>query len=198
MFELNFNDERYLPFEGLGTTSEWQIELPKENNYFNFESLSDVVLHISYTARNGGEVLAGKARTDLSTNLPQNAARLFSLKHEFPNEWYKFMNSGAAQELTFNVKTEHYPFFMRGKLNTLKLKKANIWIESADNINADIIVTSGNPVAGVHIDKDVNYDNIPHTEINIANVNPTGDIHLKINTANELDKIRDIYLLLQS
>lgn len=203
MFELNFNDDRYLPFEGLGTTSEWQIELPKENNYFNFESLSDVVLHISYTARNGGEVLAGKARIDLNTNLPKNAARLFSLKHEFPNEWYKFMNSGAAQDLVFNVKTEHYPFFMRGKLNALKLKKAEIWIECNDdtnhNLDAILTVTSGNPTASIPVVQDGIYKNISHAgSIVIDAVNPIGDIHVKINTANVMDKIQDIYLLLQS
>ena len=29
MFQLNFNDERYLPFEGAGVISEWQISMPK-------------------------------------------------------------------------------------------------------------------------------------------------------------------------
>jgi hypothetical protein len=27
MFELNFRDERYLPFEGAGAISTWQLEL---------------------------------------------------------------------------------------------------------------------------------------------------------------------------
>ena len=29
LFELNFRDERYLPFEGAGAVSEWRIELPR-------------------------------------------------------------------------------------------------------------------------------------------------------------------------
>jgi len=30
MFELNFRDERYLPFEGAGVISDWELELPKK------------------------------------------------------------------------------------------------------------------------------------------------------------------------
>ena len=57
MFELNFRDERYLPFEFLGAVSRWRIELPPENNFFDMDTLSDVVLNLNYTAREGGDVL---------------------------------------------------------------------------------------------------------------------------------------------
>src|SRR5260221_8170183 len=35
MFELNFRDERYLPFEGAGVISRWQIDLPRDTNAFD-------------------------------------------------------------------------------------------------------------------------------------------------------------------
>src|SRR5215217_6723229 len=41
LFELNFHDERYLPFEDAGAYSGWRIELPLETNLFNRESLKD-------------------------------------------------------------------------------------------------------------------------------------------------------------
>src|SRR4029453_273383 len=44
MFELNFRDERYLPFEGAGVISRWRLDLPKESNAFDFDTISDVVL----------------------------------------------------------------------------------------------------------------------------------------------------------
>jgi hypothetical protein len=133
MFELNFNDERYLPFEGEGVISDWQISMPRETNYFDFATISDVILHIKYTARNGGSPLAKAAYDDLQTKLPTSCARLFSLKHEFPTEWYQFFNpsGGAEQELVITVKPEHYPYFMRAKLSTAKLKKLDIFIESS-------------------------------------------------------------------
>ena len=35
LFTLDFNDQRYLPFEYAGAVSRWRIELPAENNYFD-------------------------------------------------------------------------------------------------------------------------------------------------------------------
>jgi hypothetical protein len=65
MFELNFGDERYLPYDGAGAISRWRIELPKDCNAFDFETLSDVVLHVKYTARKGGEILKKAAKIAL-------------------------------------------------------------------------------------------------------------------------------------
>src|SRR5262249_40462302 len=38
LFELNFRDERYLPFEGAGAFSSWRLDLPLETNLFDRES----------------------------------------------------------------------------------------------------------------------------------------------------------------
>jgi hypothetical protein len=65
LFQVNFHDDRYLPFEGTGAISSWKIELPKERNRDpvpgmpkpDLGTLKDVVLHIKYTALDGGEAL---------------------------------------------------------------------------------------------------------------------------------------------
>ena len=62
LFEVNFHDERYLPFEGLGAISHWRLELPRDCNRFDVSTLSDVVLHLRYTARDGGQPLRDAAR----------------------------------------------------------------------------------------------------------------------------------------
>ena len=62
LFEVNFRDERYLPFEGTGAVSRWRIELPPDCNAFDFDTLADVVIKLSYTARDGGKPLADAAR----------------------------------------------------------------------------------------------------------------------------------------
>ncbi len=56
LFETNLRDERYLPFENSGVTSEWQLELPANSSknepaQFDYDTISDVILHIRYTAR---------------------------------------------------------------------------------------------------------------------------------------------------
>lgn len=209
MFELNFNDERYLPFEGAGVISDWQISLPKENNYFDFASLSDVILHLSYTSRNGGGQLTTGANADLQERLPNETAKLFSLKHEFATEWYKFLNpiGGVDQELVINLKPEHFPFFIRGKLNAIQIKKMKIFVESKDEAAPDYIanvkVTSAASIDNIAIDADANYDSVPHASRDLS-ANTLGNVSLKIKTDSasnfkslSSEQIDNIFILLQ-
>ncbi|MBW4680588.1 MAG: hypothetical protein KME19_10785 [Microcoleus vaginatus WJT46-NPBG5] len=57
LFVLNFQDERYLPFEGTGAISDWTLEMPKNSNDKNdkidFDSITDVIIILNYTARSG-------------------------------------------------------------------------------------------------------------------------------------------------
>lgn len=87
MFELNFRDERYLPFEFAGAVSRWRIELPRANNQFDFDSITDLVLHLNYTAREGGDALRRAASTASCGRLPGNGMRLFDVRHDFPDAW---------------------------------------------------------------------------------------------------------------
>jgi hypothetical protein len=123
LFELNFNDERYLPFEGAGAVSWWRLELDPDSNGFDFNTLSDVVLHVRYTAREGGERLKSAAKAALAQAIGEEAAkpqaRLFSLKHEFPTEWYQFIRTGTAAVGTFTLTKERFPFLFRGKTLTV-------------------------------------------------------------------------------
>ena len=53
LFELNFKDDRYLPFEGAGVISRWKLEMPTPVPLrpFDYNTISDVVLHVKYTSR---------------------------------------------------------------------------------------------------------------------------------------------------
>src|SRR5690606_35529344 len=54
VFELSFRDERYMPFEGLGAISAWALSLPKAFRQFDYQTINDVILSISYTAEQDG------------------------------------------------------------------------------------------------------------------------------------------------
>ncbi|NES64341.1 MAG: hypothetical protein F6K24_03235, partial [Okeania sp. SIO2D1] len=54
MFVLNFQDERYLPFEGTGAISDWTLELSQNTPEDIVKSINDVIITISYTALYGG------------------------------------------------------------------------------------------------------------------------------------------------
>jgi Tc toxin complex TcA C-terminal TcB-binding domain len=54
LFSQNLDDERYLPFEGSGLIGQYQIELPTELINFDYNTISEVMFHTRYTARDGG------------------------------------------------------------------------------------------------------------------------------------------------
>lgn len=129
LFETNLRDERYLPFELSGVVSEWQLELPADVRQFDYDTISDVILHIRYTAREGGGLLKNGAAANLNARIDEAQAagsvRLFSVRHEFPTEWAKLKNvkiTGAtkAAELTLKLREEHYPFWSRGRVEVTK------------------------------------------------------------------------------
>jgi len=140
LFELNFRDERYLPFEGAGAISRWRLELSgkwPEGQWpqFDFQTIADVILHLRYTARDGGRGLKTAAIQNLHQALnplpypaegsgteDQGLFRLFSLRHEFPTEWQRFLQAPASpRSLSFVVTRERFPYFLQGK--TLGIKK---------------------------------------------------------------------------
>ena len=51
---MNLRDERWLPFEGQGAVSTWTLELDPRDNNFDISTITDVVLHVRYTARSAG------------------------------------------------------------------------------------------------------------------------------------------------
>jgi Tc toxin complex TcA C-terminal TcB-binding domain/Neuraminidase-like domain len=121
MFELNFRDERYLPFEYAGAVSLWRLKIPKDYAQFDFDTISDVILHMRYTARDGGEQLADSSRNWLaahfgrSDHLSKPLTMMLSLKADFSKEWLQWSQSTANPKPTINVTLgrEHLLYWMR-------------------------------------------------------------------------------------
>ena len=57
MFETNLRDERSCRSKGAGAESTWRLELPASFRQFDYDTISDVILHMRYTARQGGAQL---------------------------------------------------------------------------------------------------------------------------------------------
>jgi len=114
MFELNFRDERYLPFEYQGAVSHWRIELPPENNYFDVDTLSDVIINLNYTSREGGGMLRDAAREAARKHLPGEGWCFFDVRHEFSDAWQMLRNScrGKGQDPRLGLRLERkmFPF----------------------------------------------------------------------------------------
>jgi hypothetical protein len=121
-FELNFRDERYLPFEGAGAISTWRIKLNKDFPQFDFSTISDVIIHLNYTAREGGELLRSKVTTEFKEKMNKLALaenkkglfHVFDLKREFSDKWHKFLhptNPTDDQELVLDNLPDRLPYF---------------------------------------------------------------------------------------
>jgi hypothetical protein len=80
-----------------------------------------VVLHIKYTAREGGVALRDAAVDSLNRQLKDEQgnpqARLFSLQHEFPTEWHRLRtkaDQAGNHSQSFSLPKERFPFLFQG------------------------------------------------------------------------------------
>jgi hypothetical protein len=114
LFQLNFNDERYLPFEGAGVDSSWEISMPKEDNQFDFNSLTDVIFQISYTAKES-EDLKKDAR-DAVANGIKSFTSIMRLKNSFPDAWHRFqVQENTEHSIQFTLDKNQFPFIFQNK-----------------------------------------------------------------------------------
>jgi hypothetical protein len=111
VFEFAFRDERYMPFEGAGVNSMWQLTLPKAVKVFDYSTISDVILRISYVAQENEDLR--KSTEDatagiLATLTATGVTQTWSLRADFPDAWHR-LASGAA---TIDIRDTHLPFFI--------------------------------------------------------------------------------------
>lgn len=132
MFETNLRDERYLPFEGSGAIGRWRLELPAEFRQFDYMTIADAVLHLRYTARDGGLPLRQAAVGHLGGLLQATddvlMTHLVSLRQDFPGEWQRFV---AGEDLVLRLDRGHFPYMAQGR--TIEIQAVDAW---APNMNA--------------------------------------------------------------
>lgn len=119
LFNLNFDDERYLPFEGSGVIGTYALELPPTLRPFDYGTISDVVLHFRYTARDGGGALRTLASNTLRERLNMLALKAgrtglfqaFDLRRDRPDLWNRLTTGGSA---TLEISADDLPYFTSG------------------------------------------------------------------------------------
>ncbi len=152
VFELNFRDERYLPFEGSGAVCSLRLEMPQETNRFDLSTVTDVVLHVSYTAREGGARLRDAARKTVLASLPQQAVRIFSVANEFSAAWFAFQSLDPShnQVLSLSIAGKLPFLFGKGSTTVKKLRLCVQWLDAVDPIGttSNPATVSPTPTAG--------------------------------------------------
>lgn len=162
MFELNFKDDRYLPFEGAGVISAWSLELlshpdvdTKSLRQFDYDTIGDVLLHVKYTAKEDAGLFKKKAieylknlLKDATANAVMPLMQLMSVKHEFSHEFYQLQSTpaGVANGSTkLKLNKERFPYLASGF--KLKIKKFMLVASFTDGApaTAEILDPDGNP-----------------------------------------------------
>lgn len=132
LFELNLRDERYLPFEGAGAVSLWRIELPRATNRFDPATISDVVLHLRYTALDAHDkrdliwqatfgvlpppAIAQPAMSDDAPTQSPTRVRMLSARHDFPTAWHRLLHPADNQPaavLDLDLTPAHLAYLSR-------------------------------------------------------------------------------------
>jgi hypothetical protein len=151
LFELNFRDERFLPFEGAGAISGWSLELFTDNpannpepstpdfgqplRQFDYGTISDAIVHVKYTAREDAGPFKNKAIAHLrdyfntTEATPTPSLRMLDLRREFPGQWHRFLtpvSPGGANILEFEMS----PGLFQIKDLDKTLKINGIWLLS--------------------------------------------------------------------
>ena len=196
--------------EGAGVVmSQWRLELPADPSkndpcQFGYDTISDVILHLRYTAREGGGLLRDGALTNLKTQIDEAQGdndkwlvRLFSIRHEFPTEWAKFksvqnVSNTSPAALTLNLRSEHYPFWSQGRLGAMR--QVDIFTKTANSV--EVTYKSDPPNSGenkVTLTENASYGNLRSGKLeNDPLPAPTGKCTLYFND----NSMEDLWLAL--
>gem|GEM_PF-3915429 len=148
LFESHLHDERFLPFEGSGAISTWEITLPDEFRAFDYECIADVILHVRYTAREGGEDMKTAALGQLRVALNQisrmskakGLVRMFSLRQDFPTAWQLLKNpdnAGTESAISLAIPKRFFPFILGSKRVGVRITAVDMYaVPAADPENA--------------------------------------------------------------
>jgi hypothetical protein len=162
LFEVNLRDERYLPFENAGAISTWRIQMPNDVPQFDFESISDVVFHLRYSAREAGNLrTAASARVKEILQEPQSLFQLFCLNYDFGNAWYLFgsATSDTTRQLNISVGKDQFPYWVKrlGMDDSIRATFTVIdWTKNKLTLAPGAVDFTGDAASGWHLTIDQN------------------------------------------
>jgi hypothetical protein len=141
LFELQPENDLLLPFETMGVDAQWELQLPKAANRFNFDSIADVIFSVEYTA-----LFSADYRQQVIQTLDRtfSAERAYSLKHDFPDLWYHLHHpdnppDGSNEDIlaAFTIEPRHFP----PNLQQLRIAHLVLYFSGVAGNNAEITMS---------------------------------------------------------
>ena len=158
---------------------------------FDYNTISDVIFHISYTAKDDAS-LKNAVETNIKSSINDKGLfHLFSLKHDFPTEFYKLLHpSDGSQQVSFEITKNHLPYWL--SIQDVIITPALVFIQPKGN---EIKVTDLE-INGIKVD----FNNTILGNLKQGKVSLTGPLTNKYNiasTTNSLqpEEIDDVLIL---
>ncbi len=133
LFELQADNSKLNPFEGMGVDSTWRLEMQKAANLIDYNAIADVLLTIDYTALenpNYKQIVSKDLGTDFEGERP------FGFKSHFPDQWFDLNNADQfATGDKFKVKLEFSPLDFPGNLSDIRLDQVLLAFDIEDQEN---------------------------------------------------------------
>jgi hypothetical protein len=136
VFEVSFRDERYMPFEGQGVIGEWRLSLPRAFRQFDYQTMTDVILSISYTAEYDGALRdrvesqnAAAIGGVLAYFTQQSTHRLFSLRQDFSSAFTRVLRMPLGTAVPFEISDRQLPLLFKGR--PLQVTQATVLVRTA-------------------------------------------------------------------
>ncbi|MFM2162549.1 MAG: hypothetical protein RLZZ383_2061, partial [Pseudomonadota bacterium] len=151
------NDEggpRYLPFERKGAVSSWHLAFANtEYRQIDWDSVSDVVLHLRFTALDGGQtyrqqvlavldltVLAGGFTDEGTTSTTDRYVIGLSARRDDPDGWVQAQEDEASS-VTLALGSGRLPYFATGR--TVTVQQVHVVVDGLVPTSGSVSVDGG-------------------------------------------------------
>jgi hypothetical protein len=129
--------ELLLPFEGIGVDTRWELRMPKPANPFNYDTITDVLFTVDYTALDSSDY-----RHQVIRSLPrQSWDRAFSLRGM--DCWYDLHNPDQVppeDRMVARFRTQRGSF--RPNLDELNIDHVVLYVVRAPGLTKEVPVKS--------------------------------------------------------
>lgn len=141
VFELDTQSDMLLPFEGMGVNATWELELPKAANPFDYSTIADVLITMEYTALHSYDY---RQQVIKKLNPDLGGDRTFSIKNDFPDEWYDLNNADHAPlplQIRFKVTHGDFPPNVLGDVKIEELLLYVVQTQGTEPVQGEVSLT---------------------------------------------------------
>ena len=138
VFEILQSDSMLLPFEDTGVDTNWEFRLERVSNFFDYQTIFDVLITIDYTALYSSDYRR-QVIQQLGTGI--SADRPYSFRNQLADQWYDLHNpdqSATPMTVRFTTFAADFP----PNIEDLHIQQVLLYFSRADGKSFEVPVSS--------------------------------------------------------